>query len=43
MKDKVEHIIQNEHGQIGQRNSYGHNPRNLPGCCTNPPGTSGQG
>jgi Uncharacterized protein conserved in bacteria (DUF2188) len=31
MKDKVEHIIQNKDGQIGQRNSYGHDPRNVPG------------
>ena len=31
MKDKVEHIIQNKDGQIGQRNSYEHDPRNVPG------------
>jgi hypothetical protein len=31
MKDKVEHIIQNKDGQIGQRNSYGHDPRSVPG------------
>lgn len=31
MKDKVEHIIQNKDGQIGQRNSYGRDPRNVPG------------
>ena len=30
-RDKVEHIIQNKGGQIGQRNSYGHDPRNVPG------------
>jgi hypothetical protein len=30
-KDKVEHIIQNTGGQIGQRNSYGHDPRSVPG------------
>jgi hypothetical protein len=30
-RDKVEHIIQNKDGQIGQRNSYGHDPRNVPG------------
>ncbi|ARJ07724.1 hypothetical protein GCM10010988_40060 [Cnuibacter physcomitrellae] len=26
-----EHIIRNENGQIGERNSYGHDPRNVPG------------
>ncbi|WP_229756513.1 DUF2188 domain-containing protein [Cnuibacter physcomitrellae] len=26
-----EHIIRNENGQIGERNSYGHDPRNIPG------------
>jgi hypothetical protein len=31
MKDRVEHIIQNKDGQIGQRNSYGHDPHNVPG------------
>jgi hypothetical protein len=31
MKDKVEHIIQNKDGQIGQRTSYGDDPRNVPG------------
>jgi hypothetical protein len=31
MKDKVGHIIQNKDGQIGQRNSYGHDPRSVPG------------
>ena len=30
-KDKVEHIIQNKDGRIGQRNSYAHDPRNVPG------------
>jgi uncharacterized protein DUF2188 len=30
-RDKVEHIIQNKDGRIGQRNSYGHDPRNVPG------------
>jgi Uncharacterized protein conserved in bacteria (DUF2188) len=30
-RDKVEHIIQNKDGQIGQRNSYGHDPRDVPG------------
>jgi Uncharacterized protein conserved in bacteria (DUF2188) len=29
--DNVEHIIQNQDGQIGERNSYGHDPRNVPG------------
>lgn len=28
---KVEHIIKNENGQIAERNSYGHDPRNTPG------------
>lgn len=27
---KVEHIIKNENGQIAERNSYGHDPRNVP-------------
>ena len=31
LRDKVEHIIQNKDGQIGQRNSYGHDPRSVPG------------
>jgi Uncharacterized protein conserved in bacteria (DUF2188) len=31
MKDKLEHIIQNKDGQIGQRSSYGRDPRNVPG------------
>jgi Uncharacterized protein conserved in bacteria (DUF2188) len=30
MKDKVEHIIKNRDGQIGQRNSYGHDPTQRP-------------
>jgi Uncharacterized protein conserved in bacteria (DUF2188) len=30
-KDKVEHIVQNKDGQIGQRHSYGPDPRNVPG------------
>jgi hypothetical protein len=28
---EVEHIIRNLDGTIGQRNSYGHDPRNIPG------------
>jgi hypothetical protein len=28
---KVEHIIRKKDGTIGQRNSYGHDPRNIPG------------
>jgi Uncharacterized protein conserved in bacteria (DUF2188) len=28
---KVEHIIRKKDGRIGQRNSYGHDPRNVPG------------
>jgi hypothetical protein len=28
---KVEHIIRNQDGTIGERNSYGHDPRNIPG------------
>ena len=28
---KVEHIIRNLDGQIGERNTYGHDPRNIPG------------
>lgn len=27
----VEHIIKNEDGQIAERNSHGHDPRNVPG------------
>jgi hypothetical protein len=28
---KVEHFIRNLDGKIGERNSYGHDPRNIPG------------
>lgn len=28
---KVEHIIKNENGQIAERNSYGHDPRDVKG------------
>jgi hypothetical protein len=28
---KVEHLIRKEDGSIGERNSYGHDPRNIPG------------
>ena len=28
---KVEHIIRNLDGRIGERNTYGHDPRNIPG------------
>ncbi|MEV5340926.1 MULTISPECIES: DUF2188 domain-containing protein [Actinomycetes] len=28
---KVEHIIRNENGQIGERTSYGHDPRGVKG------------
>jgi hypothetical protein len=28
---KVEHIVRNKSGKIGQRNSYGRDPRNIPG------------
>jgi hypothetical protein len=28
---KVEHIIKNKDGQIGERNSYGHDPRDVKG------------
>jgi Uncharacterized protein conserved in bacteria (DUF2188) len=28
---KVEHIIKNMDGTIAERNSYGHDPRNIPG------------
>jgi len=28
---QVEHIIKNEDGQIAERNSYGNDPRNIPG------------
>lgn len=30
-KRRVEHIIKNADGKIGERNSYGHDPRNIPG------------
>jgi hypothetical protein len=31
-KDRnVEHFIRNKDGQIGERNTYGHDPRNIPG------------
>lgn len=29
--DKVEHVIRNQDGQIGAKNSYGNDPRNVPG------------
>jgi hypothetical protein len=29
--DKVEHVIKNENGQIAEKNSYGNDPRNIPG------------
>jgi hypothetical protein len=28
---KVEHFIRNKDGKIGERNTYGHDPRNIPG------------
>ena len=28
---QVEHIIRNLDGRIGERNTYGHDPRNIPG------------
>ncbi|WP_410651687.1 DUF2188 domain-containing protein [Amycolatopsis sp. cmx-4-54] len=28
---KVEHFIRNQNGQVGERNTYGHDPRNVPG------------
>ena len=28
---QVEHIIKNLDGTIGEKNSYGHDPRNVPG------------
>jgi hypothetical protein len=31
MDRKVEHIIRNLNGQIAQRNTYGHDPRSIPG------------
>ncbi|MET4097567.1 DUF2188 domain-containing protein [Arthrobacter sp. UYCu712] len=30
-RDKVEHVIKNQDGQIGSRNSYGNDPRNVTG------------
>lgn len=27
----VEHVIRNQDGQIGAKNSYGNDPRNIPG------------
>ena len=29
--DKVEHVIKNQDGQIAGKNSYGNDPRNVPG------------
>ena len=29
--DKVEHVIRNQDGVIGAKNSYGNDPRNTPG------------
>ncbi|MGY4541165.1 hypothetical protein ACVWY0_001074 [Arthrobacter sp. UYNi723] len=29
--DKVEHVIKNQDGQIAEKNSYGNDPRNVPG------------
>jgi hypothetical protein len=31
MRDKVEHLILNKDGQIGERNSYGNDPRRSEG------------
>ena len=31
MKDKVEHVIHNKDGQIGQKSSYGNDPRRSKG------------
>jgi len=28
---KVEHVIHNQDGTIGEKNSYGNDPRNIPG------------
>ncbi|MFJ7213572.1 DUF2188 domain-containing protein [Amycolatopsis sp. NPDC098790] len=28
---RAEHIIRNQDGKIGERNSYGNDPRNIPG------------
>jgi hypothetical protein len=30
-KTQVEHLIRNLDGRIGERNTYGHDPRNIPG------------
>lgn len=29
--NKVEHVIKNQDGQIAEKNSYGQDPRNVPG------------
>ena len=29
--DKVEHVIKNQDGHISSKNSYGNDPRNVPG------------
>ena len=31
MRDKVEHLIHNQDGQVGERNSYGADPRRFKG------------
>lgn len=31
MKVKVEHVIKNQDGTISEKNSYGNDPRNVPG------------
>jgi hypothetical protein len=28
---KVEHVIKNQDGTIGEKNTYGHDPRDIPG------------
>lgn len=30
-RDKVEHVVKNQDGQIAGKNSYGNDPRNVPG------------
>lgn len=30
-RDGVEHVTKNQDGQIGSKNSYGNDPRNVPG------------
>ena len=30
-EEKAEHFIKNKNGQIGERNSYGDDPRSIPG------------